>query len=147
MRNYYLEFEPGELEDDTDYSADVLIEILNQIPSNTYLYMGCYVDQLFADQRMLGLLEYEIPLDKSYRIYDRRFKLTSECKQYLKNNLHINYESFFCHYMIKDDEKIYLLVFDSYSFDLDASLSLPDKLIQDCEKEEIYIRFSNPVIL
>jgi len=141
--------------DDEDYDDNspsvnerIFLEIISQVPDGSYLYMGCYVDELLKDNRLPKLFECEIPISNDFGWYDKCFKLTSECKIYLEQNLSGNYLSFFCHYMIRDEEKVYVVVFDGCHFDIDASIKIPQNVIDECGREfEMDFSFSDPVTL
>ena len=141
------------IEDDNDFGYNcqnieekIFLEILSQLPDDVYWYCGDYVYDLIKDERLLGLARWEIPLDDSYGWYCKRYILNSECKKYLKENLHGNLLSYyFCHHMIKSKSKVYLIVFDAVLFDVYSGINIPQNILDSGESNGVYVSFSDPV--
>jgi len=121
-------------------------EIFSRISENAMFYVGYYIEDLYSDFPNDKLFDWMCPLDSDYGWYSRRFLLTKDCKEYLLNESISSFGSDFCHYMIRDEEKVYVVVFDGCHFDIDASIKIPREVIDECGREfEMDFRFSDPV--
>lgn len=139
--------------DDEDYDDNspsvnerIFLEIISQVPDGSYWYCGNYVEELETYNQLTELKKWEYPIDNNYGWYYKRFKLTKECKEYLLKNLHGNTIVYFCHYMVRNQDKIFLVVFDNSLFDVDSSIHISSKLIEmGREYDSALISFSDPV--
>ena len=105
----------------------LLERILLQIPLNSKLYVGDYINFMIKDGFMENLSQYEIPEDFPEKRFDKCYLMSSDFINYFLTELKslnglVNY---FDHYIIMFD----------------------DELIKNCMDSEIHIIFEDPVTL
>lgn len=127
----------------------LLERILLQIPLNSKLYVGDYINFMIKDGFMENLSQYEIPEDFPEKRFDKCYLMTSDFINYFLTELKslnglVNY---FDHYIIMFDDEILLCVYDEDIFSIKSTLLIDDKLINNCNDSEIYIIFEDPVTL
>lgn len=148
--NKYVIYDEDEDYDDVNPSVSerIFLEIISQVPDDSYWYCGNYVEELETYNQLTELKKWEYPIDDNYGWYYKRYKLTKECKEYLLKNLYGNTIVYFCHYMIRNQDKIFLVVFDRCLFNVDSSIYISAKLIEmGQENNRALITFSSPVTL
>lgn len=128
---------------------DLLQLLLSQIPDDSYLYVGTDIYNLIEQDIAPEILNFVTLLDYDYKWYSERFVLSKKFKDYLLiEDNYLLFYYYFCHFMIRDDRKIYIVVFDGCHFDIDTSIKIPKNILGACEREfEMDFTFSNPVTL
>lgn len=148
----YVEYEEVDYDDEIieSVSQKFVSVLFEQIPEDSSLYISDYIELFIEENIHMEFFNWEVENDYPM-YYARRFILNSDCRKYLLKDhnatLFAN-GAYFCHYMIRNEDKIYVVVFDGCHFDIDSSIHIPEELIQDCEKyldQDFY--FSNPVTL
>lgn len=124
-----------------EVEVKLLTEILVNVPKESYLYVGDYINSAFKDKFLIELISYSREMDGYKRYYDYCFELSASCVLYLvkefeKDICLINY---FCHYMIMDNKKVIMKVYDGHIFCIHNSLKISSILIQECERNDLSV--------
>ncbi len=123
--------------------------ILKHVPENTFLECRTYLDMLKTERREGPGYPKEI---FNWQIQnsdddDIRILLTDDCKKFIIKNI-LTISNYLCHFVIRSNDKIYVVVFDGCHFDIDASIRIPREVIDECEREfEMDFSFSDHVRL
>jgi len=121
--------------------------ILKHIPENTVLECSTYLEMLKTERREgpgypKEIFNWQIQNSENGEIC---ILLTNDCKKYILKNI-LTISNYLCHFVIRTNDKLYVVVFDGCHFDIDASIKIPQKVIDECEREFVMdFQFSDPV--
>lgn len=124
-----------------ELEVKLLTEILVNVPKESYLYVGDYIKSAFKDKFLTELINYSHDIGEYKNYYDYCFELSPSCVAYLvevlkKENDFINY---FCHYMIVNNKRMIMKVYDGDIFYIHTSLKIWSTLIQECEQNGLSV--------
>lgn len=138
--------------DYTGAKALVFLHVIDSIKSEGILYVGNNLDIAYEEGNLLGLKDFTIERGSFYGWYDNAIGLTSECKAYLEKQLtEDKYDiQYFIHYAvyqgnIYQGNKCIMQVFDGICIGIDKSIKIPEWLLRECERNKIWISFSDEV--
>jgi len=132
---------------ETEICNNVVSFLFEQIPDNVGLYVSDYIDILQIECPYFGVFQYESSNDD--KNYKRKFILSKECKKFFleeDNSTFLFGGAYFCDYMIRDNNKLYVSVYDGCHFNIDKSIKIPQRVLDECERElEMDLTFSDTV--
>ena len=123
--------------------------IIKQVPNEAFIDCSDYLALLkrkpVEKHLPIEILKWEIPCQNYYEPDSVRIELNEECKKYLHSNI-LRVSGFLCHFTISDAQKTYVSVYDGCHFDIDKSIKIPQRVLDECESMlEMDFRFSNTV--
>ena len=132
-----------------ELEVKLLTEILINVPKQSYLYVGDYIRSAFEDKFLTELIDYSRDIGNYKGYYHYCFDLSSSCVTYLVEALkkEIDFIYYFCHYMILNNERIILKVYDGDIFYIHNSLKISSTLIQECKRNGLSVFQQDVIIL
>lgn len=133
--------------DDVEARILLLLYVVNSIDSGGILYVGNNIDSAYDESSLLGLIDFVIKWGCFYGWYDYAIELSEECKSYLNKQLseEIYDIEYFIHYAVFQGEKCVMQVFDGNCIGIDKSIKIPDWLMEECERNEVWIHIEDKI--
>ncbi len=125
--------------------------IIKQVPNDAFIdcydYLALLKRKPIEKHLPVDILKWEIPCQNHYEPDSVRVELNQECKKYLHSNI-LRVSGILCHFTISDAQKTYVCVYDGCHFDIDESIKIPQRVLDECERVlGMDFHFSDPVTL
>lgn len=127
----------------------LLLHVIDNIKSGGLLYAGDNIEWALSQGYLWGLKDFIIESGDFFKWYSYVIKLSDECKEYLKKIFFVGGEGCgigdFVHYAVFQGERCMMQVFDGICIDIDKSIHIPEWLLKECERNEIWVSFSDHI--
>ena len=132
-----------------DVKARTLLwsHVLDSVGTDGILCASDYIPDAFEEGRLLRLKDFIIEPDSRIPLrYDYTIKLTPECKAYIRKRILDRGDiADFVHYAFYRGERCIMEVYDSICIRIDKSVKIPEWLLAECERNEIWVGMEDSI--
>ncbi|MDE6399760.1 MAG: hypothetical protein K2L68_02750 [Muribaculaceae bacterium] len=134
----------------SDYNKAIVLlwrHVLDSVGADGILCVDVLIPVAFEEGRLLRLKDFIIEPDSRIPLrYDCAIKLTPECKAYIRKRILDRGDTAdFVHYAFYRGERCIMEVYDSICISIDKSVKIPEWLLAECERNEIWVDMEDSI--